>query len=69
MAQLMATQQQVQTALKLANAAGMSTTLMDYSWKGVAGMKHRKGRVEDFLANRRASEIDGIIETLTALNG
>jgi hypothetical protein len=69
MAKLMATEQQVRTALRLANAAGMSTTYMDYTWKGVTGMKHRTGRVEDFLANRRQSEIAEIINTLTAMNG
>jgi hypothetical protein len=69
MAQMMATIAQVQTALRLANAAGMSTTIMDYSWKGLAGMKHRSGRVEDFLANRRASEIDAIIETIKEVIG
>jgi hypothetical protein len=47
----------------------MSTTYMDYTWKGVTGMKHRTGRVEDFLANRRQSEIAEIIDTLTAMNG
>jgi hypothetical protein len=47
----------------------MSTTIMDYSWKGIAGMKHRSGRVEDFLVNRRASEIDSIIETIKEVIG
>lgn len=55
-----ATEKQVSYIMYLAGKQGMSTKYMDASWKRLASMTDRRGKVQDFLEGldkHRASEI------------